>query len=1117
MELIQNSAPSPAPPAWQTGKPVFVKSIRARILFSVAGFLALAAGVNLHAATGTSTWANKDTTGFWNSTSTSTDWGSATFPNSPGWIAQSAAASGDSGSVTLNINATVGQLNNGGNSGGNHFTVSNGVSIFTLTLDGTGLGLNFFGDAGVAALAHGSSSNALVVQPNLVISNTDLDIGTTYGPAGAGSSNIVGVLASTTLNNAGNTGDTTVLTPHNIFIKGAGSQSALATVVINSSIGVSGGSLVISNSIASGSVLLAGILGPQVTGVFQSVTNINSVKKLEDTTNYLKLSGANTYSGGTTINAGGIQLGQPNAIPAGSSVTNNGTLDLNTFSDTINGLSGAGFVDTVAGGTPTLTVGAGNASSTFSGVIKNTSGALALAKIGGGVFVLSGANTYSGPTAITNGSLLVNGSIGTNSLTVSSNATLGGTGTIAGPVVIQPGGILAPGAGVRLAGAVLTLGRNLTLDSGGFTVMKVLTGGTNDRVVSSGAVAYGGTLVLTTNAGDAPLVLGDAFVLFTAASYTGNFACLSLPALGTGLIWSNTLSSNGKLAVVAGAVSPAVVANLPASNVQTASATLSGQVLSTGGQIPTVTLYYGLTDGADNPAAWSHSVALGAQAGSFACPITGLSDGATYYYAAAAANPAGTAWAAPSQSFSTLAVPVTVAAFMPPQSQIMSDMLLANDHFTNEWPTPGCLSCLSGGHPSSIWTRATYFEGALALYRINQDPNIYNYAVQWGAYTNWGLRYGDTDTSPDDQDAGQEYIELYLFNPIPANTNRLTHIVNNVNYWMTGNVGLSEWTYVDSIHMSMAAFAKLAALSSNTIPALKTNATYAPEMYSFFHQIKSVYGASNGLYNPVDHMWWRDTTFLSSYVASDGTAQKCYWSRGNGWALVALCRTMDVLPAGDPHYSEYLQTFEDMSAAIKAVQRPDGFWNVNLAYTNDYPGPESSGTACFVYGMAWGINKGYLAASNYLPCVIAGWDALSNGALHRTDDATNSAGFLGYEQGSGDEPSSGQPITYESVPNFDDFGLGLFLLAGTQVYELSAGPALTLAPPVLTGNQLQLNFTVISSLTNATIYLLQTSQLGAGWTTNNTAALSTNLAGLSYAFTITDNEQAMFYRVEISP
>ena len=67
-----------------------------------------------------------------------------------------------------------------------------------------------------------------------------------------------------------------------------------------------------------------------------------------------------------------------------------------------------------------------------------------------------------------------------------------------------------------------------------------------------------------------------------------------------------------------------------------------------------------------------------------------------------------------------------------------------------------------------------------------------------------------------------------------------------------------------------------------------------------------------------------------------------------------------------------------MAAALKPVQRSDGFWNMNLAYTNDYPGPESSGTAMFTYGLAWGIHHGYLDAPTYLPTVIKGWNALSH-------------------------------------------------------------------------------------------------------------------------------------------
>ena len=124
----------------------------------------------------------------------------------------------------------------------------------------------------------------------------------------------------------------------------------------------------------------------------------------------LTLSNAgNAYTGATAVSAGTIKLGAANVIPDGAgkgNVSVTGTLDLNTFSETINGLSGTGTVETVAGGTPTLTVGGNDATSTFNGLIKGT---LALTKTGTGTLTLqppSGTGKAS-PT----GSITVNDGI----------------------------------------------------------------------------------------------------------------------------------------------------------------------------------------------------------------------------------------------------------------------------------------------------------------------------------------------------------------------------------------------------------------------------------------------------------------------------------------------------------------------------------------------------------------------------------------------------------------------------------------------------------------------------------------------------------------------------------
>ena len=455
-----------------------------------------------------------------------------------------------------------------------------------------------------------------------------------------------------------------------------------------------------------------------------------------------------------------------------------------------------------------------------------------------------------------------------------------------------------------------------------------------------------------------------------------------------------------------------------------------------------------------------------------------------------------------------------MAAFMPPQAQILSDMVLANNHFTNEWPTAGCSSCLSGNHASSHLDPRNLFRGRPGV--ISDQPRHQHLQLRRAVGRVHQLEHcgtGDTDTSPDDQCAGQEYVELYQFDT--TQTNRLTHIANNVNYWMSHNTGIEPDDlrgFHPHVHARVCQ-ARRAEFQCHQRAQDQCH-LFADDVHQLpFHQ-KRLWPRPTAFTTPPTISGGGTQLSCPNYTASDGTKQKCYWSRGNGWAFVALARTMDVLPTNDPHYAEYLQTFQEMAAAIKAVQRADGFWNVNLAYTNDYPGPESSGTACFTYGFAWGINHGYLDTNTYLPAVIAGWNALAVGALHHSTGADN--GFLGYEQGSGSKPSDSQPVTYTSVPNFDDFGLGLFLLAGSQVYQLSGPPGIALAAPVLTGNKVQLNFTVISTLTNATLNLLQTSQLGTGWTTNTTATL-TNYSGISYGFTATNNGAARFYQIQIAP
>lgn len=125
-------------------------------------------------------------------------------------------------------------------------------------------------------------------------------------------------------------------------------------------------------------------------------------------------SGINTYSGGTTLTAGTLQLSGSGTLGAatGSLTADGGTLDLNGTTQSVGILRGsAGTILNNSTGTDvTLTIGAGNGTDSFEGVIANHSsgtGTVAVTKTGTGKQTFKGANTYTGKTTIGAGTLLV--------------------------------------------------------------------------------------------------------------------------------------------------------------------------------------------------------------------------------------------------------------------------------------------------------------------------------------------------------------------------------------------------------------------------------------------------------------------------------------------------------------------------------------------------------------------------------------------------------------------------------------------------------------------------------------------------------------------------------------
>ena len=118
-----------------------------------------------------------------------------------------------------------------------------------------------------------------------------------------------------------------------------------------------------------------------------------------------------------------------------------------------------------------------------------------------------------------------------------------------------------------------------------------------------------------------------------------------------------------------------------------------------------------------------------------------------------------------------------------------------------------------------------------------------------------------------------------------------------------------------------------------------------------------------------------------------------------------------------------------MCKALLLLQREDGYWNVSLKDPSNFGGKELTGTSLFVYGFAYGINNYLLPADVYAPAMYKAWNAVTKECVHPN-------GFLGWVQGTGKEPKDGQPLGYDKTPDFEDYGLGCFLLAGSEVYKL---------------------------------------------------------------------------------
>ncbi len=216
-----------------------------------------------------------------------------------------------------------------------------------------------------------------------------------------------------------------------------------------------------------------------------------------------------------------------------------------------------------------------------------------------------------------------------------------------------------------------------------------------------------------------------------------------------------------------------------------------------------------------------------------------------------------------------------------------------------------------------------------------------------------------------------------------------------------------RWSWCDALYMAPAVYTRLYSFTGN-------------EKYMQFadKEFKATYFH---LFDKDENLFYRDSRYFGKEEAN---SKKVFWGRGNGWVIGGLAEILKTIPTSDTKYRPfYEELFIKLATRLIELQSADGFWHASLLDPASYPSPETSATGFIVYGLAYGINKGYLPADKFLPIVEKGWNALVS--------AVEDDGKLGWVQPVGADP---RKVTKDMT---ELYGTGAFLMAACEIYQLA--------------------------------------------------------------------------------
>ncbi|MCG2583932.1 glycoside hydrolase family 105 protein [Massilia sp. TS11] len=312
-------------------------------------------------------------------------------------------------------------------------------------------------------------------------------------------------------------------------------------------------------------------------------------------------------------------------------------------------------------------------------------------------------------------------------------------------------------------------------------------------------------------------------------------------------------------------------------------------------------------------------------------------------------------------------------------------------------------------HFDQLWTAAVMYSGFMAASEATGDSKYRDAMREMGKKFDWKLR--GTYPNADDIAIAQTYLELYFIDKKPEYIANARSHLDTLLPLQTLRPGdeRQPWWWCDALFMAPPVWAKMAA------------ATGERKYLDYLHrEWQRTYDA---LYDPAERLYARDVAYLSK---REFNGKKVFWSRGEGWVLGGLARTLDVLPADDPKRGFYVKQLQDMAARVAELQDKDGAWHAGMLDPETWPAAETSGASLFVFGMAYGINHGLLDAKTYRPVIDKAWKNLVANIY--------ADGRLGNIQQTGAEPAWYQPSSSYN------YGVGGFMLAAAELKRMVSRP-----------------------------------------------------------------------------